>query len=521
MDATLVGGELRSVNPATLEVVGAVAVTPLEAVTEAVTEARLAQQQWARTSFAERRGLLAAVAQLLLERMDEIAATVTAETAKPLVEAFLSDVMVAVDNTVWIAENAEGTLGPERLRYPQLYLRHKRGRIEYVPLGAVAVISPWNFPFAIPYTETAMAVAAGNAVLVKPSELTPLSGAWVERVFEEAGAPRGLVRVVQGDGELGAALVRARGIAKVFFTGSTEVGRRIAAAAGERLCPVTLELGGKDPMIVFADADVERALDGAAWGSFFNCGQVCSGVERIFVEQELHDRFVAGLAERARALRIGRGDDFDSDLGPLISEEQRSKVEALVETARDAVVTGGGRPETGLPGWFYEPTVIAGSSDELRREEIFGPVVTVEPFGSEEEAVRLANDTRYGLGASVWTRDPELARRVAGRLEAGSVWTNDVAYSYAAGQTPWGGFKESGLGRTHSRHGFYACTQVRFVEDDSGRLSVPWWFPYDELSVDGFKGVLGTLYGQGLPARAGAAWRHRRGLVHLGKRYLR
>ena len=277
MDATLVGGELRSVNPATLEVVGAVAVTPLEAVTEAVTEARLAQQQWARTSFAERRALLAAVAQLLLERMDEIAATVTAETAKPLVEAFLSDVMVAVDNTVWIAENAEGALGPERLRYPQLYLRHKRGRIEYVPLGAVAVISPWNFPFAIPYTETAMAVAAGNAVLVKPSELTPLSGAWVERVFEEAGAPRGLVRVVQGDGELGAALVRARGIAKVFFTGSTEVGRRVAAAAGERLCPVTLELGGKDPMIVFADADVERALDGAAWGSFFNCGQVCSG----------------------------------------------------------------------------------------------------------------------------------------------------------------------------------------------------------------------------------------------------
>ena len=316
MDATLVGGELRSVNPATLEVVGAVAVTPLEAVTEAVTEARLAQQQWARTSFAERRGLLAAVAQLLLERMDEIAATVTAETAKPLVEAFLSDVMVAVDNTVWIAENAEGTLGPERLRYPQLYLRHKRGRIEYVPLGAVAVISPWNFPFAIPYTETAMAVAAGNAVLVKPSELTPLSGAWVERVFEEAGAPRGLVRVVQGDGELGAALVRARGIAKVFFTGSTEVGRRIAAAAGERLCPVTLELGGKDPMLVFADADVERALDGAAWGSFFNCGQVCSGVERIFVEEELHDRFVAGLAERARALRIGRGDDFEQRSRP-------------------------------------------------------------------------------------------------------------------------------------------------------------------------------------------------------------
>ena len=521
MDATAVGGELRSVNPATLEVVGAVPVTPPEAVPEAVAEARLAQRQWARTSFAERRRLLAAVARLLLDRMDEIAATVTAETAKPLVEAFLSDVMVAVDNAVWIAENAEPTLRPERLRYPQLYLRHKRARIEHVPLGAVAVISPWNFPFAIPFTETAMAVAAGNAVVVKPSELTPLTGEWVGRAFELAGAPTGLVRVVQGDGELGAALVRARGIAKVFFTGSVEVGRQIAVAAGERLCPVTLELGGKDPMLVFADADLGRALDGATWGSFFNCGQVCSGVERIYVEEPLYDRFVVGLAERAKALRIGRGDDFEVDLGPLISEEQRAKVESLVETARDTVVTGGARPETGLPGWFYEPTVIAGSSDELASEEIFGPVVTVEPFRGEEEAVLRANDTRFGLGASVWTRDPERARRVAGRLEAGSVWTNDVAYSYAAGQAPWGGFKESGLGRTHSRHGFYECTQARFADEDSGRLAVPWWFPYDELSVEGFKGVLGALYGDGLAARLEAAWRHRRGLLHLGRRYLR
>ena len=209
----------------------------------------------------------------------------------------------------------------------------------------------------------------------------------------------------RGDGELGAALVRARGVAKVFFTGSTEVGRKIAAAAGERLCPVTLELGGKDPMLVFADADVERALDGAAWGSFFNCGQVCSGVERIFVEEQLHDRSWPGSPGGRR--RCGSGAATPSTAISARSSPRSSARRSRRSSRRPAtrVVTGGGRPETGLPGWFYEPTVIAGSSDELRREEIFGPVVTVEPFASEEEAVRLANDTRYGLGASVWTRD--------------------------------------------------------------------------------------------------------------------
>jgi len=301
------------------------------------------------------------------------------------------------------------------------------------------------------------------------------------------------------------------------FSGSAATGRRIATAAGELLRPVTLELGGKDPMLVFADADVERAVEGAAFGSFANCGQVCVGIERIYVERPLYDEFVGAFAQRAQQLRVGE------ELGPLISEHQRSHVEDLVAEAleRGAQARAGAhRAQTDLPGWFYEPTVLerVPASARIEREEVFGPVATVAAFDDENDAVSQANASPFALGASIWTRDRERARRVASRLSAGMVWTNDVGYSYGSGPAPWGGRGGSGFGRTHGKHGLYELSNVKFVDADTGRVPVPWWYPYDERAVAGFKGVLGLLHGED---KLRSLWHHRRGLAQLASRYLR
>jgi succinate-semialdehyde dehydrogenase/glutarate-semialdehyde dehydrogenase len=514
---------LTPINPATLEPVGAVAVTSPEALSEVVSEARAAQTRWGRTDAEERARVLRAARAVLLECTDEIAATIVAETGKPLVEAFTSELFVSLDHASWLARNAGRTLREERLRLWQPYVVQKRAMLHYDPIGVVGIVAPWNFPLGVPFTQVASAVAAGNAAVVKPSELSPLTGAWLEEIFRRAGAPSGLVRVVQGGGAVGAALVRHHGIDGIVFTGSTETGRDVAAAAGERLVPVVLELGGKDPMLVLDDADVDRAVDGALWGSFTNCGQVCSGIERVYVAAPLYQEFVAALAARAASLRIGAGDAPDTDLGPLVTEAQRARVEALIADAcahGARVVTGGNRPQVGLPGWFLEPTVLEGEPEasRVRTDEIFGPVVTVVRFDNNDEGIRLANHSRYGLGASVWSRDRARAARVARSLAAGSVWVNDHAYSYGVCQAPWGGRGLSGYGRTHSKHGLYAMCHVKYVDADRGRLTPPWWYPYGRESLDAFRGVFGALYGDRLSARVRAVGRHRRALAGLARR---
>jgi succinate-semialdehyde dehydrogenase/glutarate-semialdehyde dehydrogenase len=440
-----------------------------------VAAARAAQERWAARSLDERARVFREVARVVRRHADGIADAIVAETRKPRTEAITNELYAAVDRAQWLSRHLVPVLRDERLRMPQLHLKTKKAWLVHEPLGVVGAITPWNIPFAIPFGVVATAVAAGNGVVLKPSELTPLTAEWVPRVLEEAGVPAGLVQLAPSEREAGEALVADPGIAKVFFTGSVAVGRAVAAAAGARGCPVVLELGGRDPMLVFADADVERALEGALFASFLNSGQACVSAERIYVERPLCAEFTRRLRERARTL----------ELAPLVmTGEQRA-----------AEVVDGPLPD----------------------EELFGPTVAVEPFDGEDDAVRKANDTSFGLAASVWTSDAARAARVARRLEAGMVWTNDFGYSFGTGQAPWGGVKASGFGRTGGKHGLYECVHVKYVDADGGRLKPAWWFPYDERTECALRNALDVLYAEGTE-RLRNAWRYRRDLMHLAKR---
>ena len=483
--------EIISHDPSNGEEIGRAPLMTAPDVAAAVRRTRAAQPAWAALSYRERARYVLRARELVLAQTEEIANLVSRETGKPPVEAISMEIVPTLDLMNHFARHTERMLKRQKIDIGQYGLMGRSSYIFYKPLGVVGIISPWNFPWATPLDEVVMALMAGNAVVLKPSELTSLSALKIGAIFREARLPEGLLEIVTGDGSTGAALVEA-GVDKIMFTGSVATGKRVAEAAAKNLVPVVLELGGKDPMIVLEDAKLENAARAAIWGAFCNSGQACASIERCYVHESIAPQFIDLVVKETRALRQGKPADEGVDVGAMTNERQLQIVESHVSDAVEKgaqVQTGGSRLRG--DGWFHQPTVVTNvdHSMELMTEETFGPVLPIMTFKTDDEAVRLANDSIYGLTASVFTSDVRRGRELAERIDAGTVMVNEVVYTHAVAQTPWGGVKQSGYGRTHGHLGLLEMVTPQHIHANAVPwLPDVWWFRYTKEAGKLFRG---------------------------------
>ena len=492
-------GELKSFNPTTGEYLGSVDTITPDQVQQVVDEVAEVQKSWGALPLEERAKYLLRTAQVLLENADELATLLTREQGKPINESYTAEILPTIDLLHWCAKNGPKILADEKIKYTQIFLKQKKSFFSFEPYGVVGIIGPWNYPWSIPFGEVAIALMAGNGVVLKPASLTCLIGQKIQEIFELGGIPAGLLRTVHGGGKVGQAMIESSA-EKIFFTGSVEIGRKVGEECARRMKGSVLELGGKDPQIVLSDAHLPHAISGCVWGGFMNAGQTCAGIERVYVMRDVADQFINGVVEETKRLKIGNPIEDDTEVGAMTSEDQYEIVKELVD---DAVKSGatmhcGGPFATGLPGKFYAPTVLTDVNHDMRimNEEVFGAVVPIMIVDSEEEAIRLANDSEFGLSASVWTSDREHGTRLARRLEAGTVWINEHLYSHGACQCSWGGVKDSGLGRSHSKFGFYECVNIKHIAWEPSFTRDMWWHPYDTALKESTRGSMKLLFSQ-------------------------
>ena len=492
-------GRIAVENPATGEVIGYVDELDAGRVSQLVERARAAQPGWHELGFEGRGLLLRRLRHWIVSNRDRVVDTVVAETGKTREDALLGELWYTCDALGFWARTADKYLADERIRTRSPFLLGKKVLVRHRPYGVVGVIGPWNYPVSNCFGDAIPALMAGNSVVLKPSEITPLSSLVLAEGAVAAGFPEGVLTVATGRGETGAAVVD--NVDMVHFTGSTRTGRKIMVRAAERLIPATLELGGKDPLIVLRDADLDRAANMAVQWSMANGGQICMSVERVYVEEPVYDRFVSMVVERVTALRQGQpGGSGSVDVGAVTFAPQVDILERHVSDAVDkgAKVLVGGHLRSGN-GRFFEPTVLTevDHSMEVMRDETFGPVIPIMKVGDADEAVRLANDSRYGLNSSVFTKDIAKGERIARRLEAGNACVNDALINYLAHEAPFGGTHESGIGVRHGPEGIRKyCSSQTILITRFGPKREPTMFPNRAWKARLFEGLMVLLWGR-------------------------
>ena len=507
-------------NPATGEKIGPLRVHSVEDLKCAAESARKAQPAWAATDVRKRAALMRVLSTSIASRADEIAEVISRSTGKTRVDAISGEVLASAMAAAYYARIAARVHRPQKLEMGNILLFNKASTITRVPFGVIGIISPWNYPFSIPFHEVVMGLLAGNAVILKVATQTQLVGEQIAALVKSCGIPDGLFHLIHLPGAVAGKAMLEAGINKLFFTGSTAVGKELMERASRTLTPLVLELGGNDAMIVLDDANPDRAAAGALWAGLSNAGQSCAAVERLYVFQGIYDKFRDRLLRQIENLRIGPDTSFDVDVGSVTQEQQRQKIEQAVA---DAVAKGATvacrKAVVGKTGGIFSPILVLEEVNEsmlVMTEEVFGPVLALEKVLDDDEAVAKTNASAYGLSASVWSAHPRHARRVAERLEAGTVTINDHLMSHGMAETPWGGFKSSGIGRSHGELGFLEMTQPRvIIYDRLHRLPRNmWWYPHGRNVYEGLKSALIFLYGRGLLKRAGS-------LVRLVRLYMR
>ena len=492
-------GYTVTLNPVTGEVIARTRELTTEEVRAAIGRARAAQPAWAALPLKRRQQYIAAARRALLDMSDLMALTISRCVGKPRLDALATEIMPSLLGSRWYERHAAQSLAPRRLRGGSLLFFNKQSTLHRLPHGVVGIISPWNYPLGIPMHEIVPALLAGNTVVFKTSPETLPVGSLIDQLFLRAGLPESVFQHLNVDGPLcGDLFLEQDGVDKLFFTGSVRVGKELMGKAAHSLKPLSLELGGKDAMIVCADADLERAAGGAVWAGLSNAGQSCAGVERIYVERAAYEPFLSLLKRKVEALRV----NIMEDVGAMCTPRQMATVKSHLDEAlsKGAQVYAQAPLAPGLGGQYIPPTVLTqvDHSMKVMREETFGPVLGVMPCADAEEALALANDSPYGLSGSVWTRDLKKGSSLARRLRAGAVTVNDHLLSHGLTETPWGGFKDSGLGRGHGAFAFEEVTAPQVVVVDwlsFARRNV-FWHPYTDDVYRGLKGVMTAFYGE-------------------------
>jgi acyl-CoA reductase-like NAD-dependent aldehyde dehydrogenase len=504
-------------SPGTGEILGYSPLTDLQELEHIISRAKLAQKSWSKLEVSERVRYMLQVRDYLVQHGAEISEVISKDNGKTRVDALATEVLPAAMAVSYYAKHVKKYLKTRYVCPGNTLLLNKISKIVRVPYGVVGVISPWNYPFAIPFSEVVMALLAGNGVVLKTASETQWVGRTMEECFLAAELPEGIFNYVNIPGRLAGSALLGNGIDKLFFTGSVSVGKQLMAEAGETLTPLVLELGGNDAMLVCEDADLFRAASGAVWAGFQNSGQSCGGVERIYVHEKVYHSFLQVLKKKVEALRVGLDEDFEVDIGVMTSERQVSVVKQHLEDAlaKGAVIYARSpEPESEGSSNSLPAMVLTEVNHEMliMQEETFGPLVGVMRVSNMDEAVALANDSHLGLTGSVWSRNSSQAETLARQIQAGVVTINDHLVSHGLAETPWGGVKQSGIGRSHGAIGFDEMTQPQVIVHDIlpfARQNI-WWHPHSAKIFQGLEGAMKYLYGKSIFQRAG-------GLYHLLK----